>query len=955
MYSVSQDYLDALDAPVQIYRITGTVGSTPFTKANIVQGKFKITNKVSEGSEVKIGSVYIGELRATFTGLGIARGAWLGKVITVSEGLLVAEDTYEDVPLGVFTIAEAKHTLEGVEVVAYDAMANFDKRFSIDQTNGKAFSLLSYACTKCGVTLKNTQAQIEALPNGNTTLYLAPENDIETFRDFVSWIAQTMASVATIGREGKLEIRQYSTTSDMSVDEQHRFSGCSFSDFAVKYTGCSVVRTEEGMTRYASVTPDDGLIYNLGSNPFFQGIDYSTLQQALINSFSTISLVPFSAQMLGGAIFDLCDCLTFTGGVAAGAVVGVMGYSYTYNGGYKVEGYGSNPDLANARSKVDKDISGLISQTDLDKPRIFAFTNAEAITIGDGQTKTVAYLHVVAKKKTRFVLQVEVNHTAETTETETSTAYGCTDLNITGKIYINNVLQDFSPVEVEQDGIQGYFITFTEEVPQEGTEVRVDLTCSGGNISVAIGDVEAYLMGPGFDDFKIESITVVSVPSNLFQYGTVNYYGLEVDGVFNDGSQTDITSGCTVTPSEGTAISGDAESVHFTVTYDDFTEEFDAPVNPLFKVHGQLYGSIGSNPNNMPDYMEKTTNDIFAVWPRNGIDNGYKYAHVGYDNIVLDSDGIPTHQTIESYWRVFFDQYNSADNLVDLLHDGHKYYADARIMPIEKIEWFDLSDRTSGTITLTIHDPGTFTNPVTSVRCYRVNAYEASRAYLLDGYIVYPHLRVNGAYGEKAVGYVEAGQSDLYLLKHDELDTLGTWFGNDVRARNDNGDLVIERAHFNPLTLITYTTICTVEGKGGTIYSGTDVVGDTDLIRIVLDNDLVVVNTTTGAYLVFSSSDEGYKYIQNRTFYDSELECYITMARDTTAQYTYRSHQMFFSYDLVTWFGGGYLAPVGYTDSFDLNSSTFMVKDGDVYVGAVSALQDGVKAFSLDILADIGA
>ena len=955
MYSVSADYLTALASPVARFKLSGTVGSTSFTEDNIVQGTFSINNNVSEGYEIKLGSVYIGQLKATFTGLNIARGGWLGKKITVSEGLQLADETYEYVPLGIFTIAEANHTLEGVEVIAYDNMTLLDKRFGGGQTNGKAYALLSMACSECNLSLGMTQVQVEALTNGNTTLYLYDANDIETWRDFVSWVAQTLVCVATIARDGKLVLRKYSTTSAKTIDESHRFTGCSFSDYAVKYTGCYVTVQEEGLSRYKAASPDDGLTINLGANPFMQLSGGDLLQQAVITDFASVSLVPFNAKMIGGAIYDLCDCLTFSGGIANGAVVGVMSYTYSYNRGYSIEGYGKNPDLANARSKTDKDITGLIGEVDADKPRIFAYTNADAITIADGAEETVAYIHIVAKKNARLVLQLECNHTAETTETEGVSSYTNTDLNITGKIYVNNVQESFSPVEVEQDGVQGFFITHSFTVDEGGTEVQVDLSCAGGNISVAVGDIQAYVIGMGLSEFAMTDLVLGHLPTNLFQYGKVNYYGMVINGVFNDSSVIDKTDDCTVTPVEGTSIAGDAETVHFEAECEGFEVEFDAPVNPLFNVHGQLYGNIGSNPNNMPDYMEKTSDNIFAVWNRSGTDNGYKYANVGYTNIIIDADGVPTYQTIDSYWRVFFDQYNSADTLVDLLHDGHKYYADARIMPIERIEWFDLDDRTSGTITLTIHDPGTFSNPVTSIRCYRVNAYEASKAYLLDGYIVYPHLRVNGANGEKAVGYVEAGQSDLYLLKHDELDTAGTWFGNDVRARNDNGDLVIERAHFNTLSLITYTTICTIEGKGGTIYSGTDVVGDTDLIRIVLDNDLVVVNTTTGAYLVFSSSDDGYKYIQNRTFYDSALECYITMARDTTAQYTYRSHQMFFSYDLVTWFGGGYLAPVGYTDSFDLNTSTFMVKDGDVYVGAVSALQNGVVAFSLDVLVDIGA
>lgn len=937
MYTVSQDYLDALDAPVQIYRITGTVGSESFTESNIVKGKLKITNKVSEGSEVKLGSVYVGELRATFTGLSIPRGSWTGKVITLSEGLLVGENDFEDVPLGVYTISEAKHTLEGVEVIAYDAMSKLDKSFKIDQTNGEPFDLLSLASDKCGVTLAQTRGEIESFPNGDETLYIYDGNDIETWRDFVSWIAQTLASVATINRDGELELRQYSVTPSASIDEEHRFSGCSFSDFAAHYTGCSVVKVEDGMTKYASVTPDDGLTYNLGSNPFLQADD-GTFQQAIIDSFSLVELVPFSAQMLGGAIYDLCDCLTFTGGVAAGVDVGVMGFSYQYNGGYKVEGYGSNPDLANARSKTDKDISGLIGQIDMDKPRIFAYTNSTAITIADGDTETVAYLHVVAKKLTRFVLQLEVNHLAETTEVETASTYTNTDLNITGKIYINDELQDFSPVEVEQDGKQGFFLTFTEQVPEQGTEIRVDLTCAGGSISVAIGDVQAYLMGPGFDDFKIESITIASLPNNLFPYGLVNYDGLVINGVFNDGSQSDVTDDCAITPSEGTAISGDAESVHMTANYNngEFTEEFDAPVNPLYTFLRQNNGAIFTGQYAYHKLIKVNGKIIARKRSTSTSGNTITYT-LSYVQLAFDADHRPTYPAVASYWQTTF----ATTVAGSFTFDDVEYVFGTSA---SDIRFFDYDTYADGSIVATIHD-----DPVYSAG-RTVNSMvipPEGHAIILDGYVIYTRVNLFASDRQSAhVGYayskIENGQIDTYFRQVSTEDFTNI-LGNYQFKMLNNGNVEVYEVHFNTADLYTRRYVTTLETD--LVYAPNaplEVAGRESYVMIHDFNDsvspkVVVINTDAMTFdkvdippLLWQTDDlDEIRYIEDKGIY-------VYLIKDSTLPYPGRTPVMYFSRDFQTWNRGGTLLPIGQIVTCGGSWGTNLVEDGEYIVGTCS-------------------
>ena len=127
MYSVSDAYKAAMKQPVQRFRMTGKVGRVSFTDDNILSGSFSITNQCSDDSSVQIGQVYIGELDVTLMNLQIPRYSWKDQEIAPVFGMRLADGSFEDVPLGVFTIDSAKHTASGVVIKAYDHMAKFDK------------------------------------------------------------------------------------------------------------------------------------------------------------------------------------------------------------------------------------------------------------------------------------------------------------------------------------------------------------------------------------------------------------------------------------------------------------------------------------------------------------------------------------------------------------------------------------------------------------------------------------------------------------------------------------------------------------------------------------------------------------------------------------------------------------------------------------------------------------
>ena len=131
MYNVSNAYRAKVHSEVIKTRMTFEIDGTTYTDANILAGSLNITNQCTDTKDVKIGAVYVGELNATFRNVNIARNLWRGKVISVSFWLQTDEDsdTWEEVPVGVYTVSEAAWKASGVVVKAFDNMAKFDKPF----------------------------------------------------------------------------------------------------------------------------------------------------------------------------------------------------------------------------------------------------------------------------------------------------------------------------------------------------------------------------------------------------------------------------------------------------------------------------------------------------------------------------------------------------------------------------------------------------------------------------------------------------------------------------------------------------------------------------------------------------------------------------------------------------------------------------------------------------------
>ena len=117
MYSISNDYRTKMLDQVQTHRLTGLLaGTISFTDADVIGVSYH--NQCS-GKNVALGSVNIGTLKLTFLNDPLNRGDYYGKTISISDGLLVDNSdpdnpVFEDIPIGVFYIAEATWRASGM-------------------------------------------------------------------------------------------------------------------------------------------------------------------------------------------------------------------------------------------------------------------------------------------------------------------------------------------------------------------------------------------------------------------------------------------------------------------------------------------------------------------------------------------------------------------------------------------------------------------------------------------------------------------------------------------------------------------------------------------------------------------------------------------------------------------------------------------------------------------------
>jgi len=224
---------------------------------------------------------------------------------------------------------------------------------------------------------------------------------------------------------------------------------------------------------------------NLGINPLLQFGLVETRKDILtnvLNDISVIRYVPFDSATIGNPAFDLGDVITFSGGhVDEEQITCITKYEFKVNGQHTLKCVGKNPRLAQAKSKNDKNITGLLNSVEAGRIAVHTFMNASPYTIGSTDTE-IASIEFASNEDTdaQFHGSILLEVSAEEVE-KTGTATGTITIPATDGGVAAEQEQEFT-LKIKDDGQAVLTITYVINDNVLTTYVPVETWHSGKHI-----------------------------------------------------------------------------------------------------------------------------------------------------------------------------------------------------------------------------------------------------------------------------------------------------------------------------------------------------------------------------------------------------------------------------------------------------------------------------------------
>lgn len=541
MYPVSEAFQNAINKNTRTYYWSGTLitetNTYEFTDQDIVKGSGYLTRQCCGSSEIELGSVYSSEMGITLCS-EVDRYTLDNAEIKLYFHLILEDGTEETLPMGVYEVIEANRHIKTLELTAYDYMLRFDKDLKLTSSGGTAYDFLDHICVECEVELAQTREEIERLTNGTEILGIYSENDMECYRDLLYYVAQVLGCVCQMNREGKLELLPYGTDSVVEISQELRFDS-NYSDFVTRYTAVSSTNLITETAEYYGLEEDDGLTLNLESNPLLQfGIQETRerILTSILEAISVINYTPFDSNVIGNPALDPMDVLTFSGGHADATQISLItSITYKVCGKQSLKCVGKNPKLAAAKSKTDKNLTGLLNQVEADKVVYYNFTNLIPFEIQEEETEIIS-IDFTSKDETTAIFLMEILYYIENVETEEvvkktitylekvatsqqdeeTTEEKLEEIEVEKEIWFPQTttkdslltvvykmnkeeIQTFRPQKNCRNGydILTLFLPITEVVENSNNTLSVSLVMEGGTLTIEERQIKATISGQG--------------------------------------------------------------------------------------------------------------------------------------------------------------------------------------------------------------------------------------------------------------------------------------------------------------------------------------------------------------------------------------------------------------------------------------------------------------------------
>lgn len=507
MFEVSEKFKNAVRQNTRKYEWYGTITTKSgkaykFSAKDIVKGSGYIKWQCCSSSEIELGTVYAAEMGISLFS-EIDRYTLEDAAIRLYYSLTLSDGAVESIPMGIFEVSEANRKVRTLEIKAYDYMLRFEKTLKLESSSGTPYQFLKAACDACKVEMAQTVAEINVLPNGRTTLGIYSDNDIETFRDLIYYVAQVLGCFCQIDRYGKLVLKKYGNTSVWNVPQKERFDS-SYSDFVTRYTAISSTNQISQTAEYIAMEKDDALTMNLGINPLMQFGLKSVRERMLreiLTALQKVNYVPFDSNTIGNPALEVGDVLRFSGGHADETQIScITSIECKINGKMSLKCVGKNPRLASAKSKNDKNITGLMNSVENGKAIIYNFVNVAPFVIGQSLTNVMdidftATEDTTAAFQCEMLLEVVKPEISEDTDIKEDTF---PELTIVYKLN-NESIDNFMPTKTCLYGkhIVTLFFPISKVIENSSNTFSMYLKISSGTVKIEEAQIRATISGQG--------------------------------------------------------------------------------------------------------------------------------------------------------------------------------------------------------------------------------------------------------------------------------------------------------------------------------------------------------------------------------------------------------------------------------------------------------------------------
>ena len=370
MYPVTNAYKEAIASKVVTSNWEGMITTTggspiPFNKNNLVQNQSKLTSQYASGDTLEIGTAYSSQLTLTLSGSNYDRYSFYGATIELNFKLDIPSAVVpENVPCGVFIVTDAEFQYNSVKLTAYDYMQRFSGK-NAGLTDAEPYAGLVEICTACGVTLGNTQAEIEAMTNGTEELAFSELESSETYRDILGYVAAILCGNAVIGRDCCLYIKNYSNTSVRTLLASHRYSS-TYIDYIGRYNRLALTDEDGNELTYTAsgLYTETTLTMSIGTNPLLNANENrDTMAQDIIDELVDIVYAPCTITMPQDPSLDIGDTVTISGGnIDTPINIILTKQDIKLYGQTQIVSAGGNYELTEARTKSERAVEQVIPQ-----------------------------------------------------------------------------------------------------------------------------------------------------------------------------------------------------------------------------------------------------------------------------------------------------------------------------------------------------------------------------------------------------------------------------------------------------------------------------------------------------------------------------------------------------------------------------------------------------------------